>query len=77
MASAKRELEKQGEQKSQRMISAEAKEAMYAKLAWSEKDEKILNSIEQCVYNNVINIGTVNKVRYIDWLKALKQRIGG
>ena len=35
-------IEKQGEQKPQRMISAEAKEAIYGKpaYAWSEKDEK-------------------------------------
>ena len=39
MAFAKYELEKQGEQKPKRMISAEAKEAMYDKPAWSEEDE--------------------------------------
>lgn len=38
-------LEKQGEQKSQRMISAMAKEAMYDKPAWSEEDEEMLTEI--------------------------------
>ena len=42
------------------------------KQEWSEEDEKILHGIEQCVYDNVANIGTMNKVRYIDWLKSLR-----
>lgn len=42
--------------------------------AWSEEDEKMLHEISQCIYNNVVNIGTVNKVKYIDWLKSLKER---
>lgn len=54
-------IEKQGEQKP----------------AWSEGDEKMLHNIENCVHQCVIVIGTVNKVRYIDWLKSIKQRIGG
>lgn len=45
------------------------------KVAWSEEDEKILHETSQCVYDNVANIGTVNKVRCIDWLKSLKERI--
>ena len=71
-------LEKQGERKSQRMISAEAKEAMYDKPAWSEEDEQIALSIEQ-VMNcaSLLNIvpEKVDKIR--TWLKSLKQRIGG
>ena len=39
---------------------------------WSEEDKKILHGIEQCVYENVANIGTVNKVKYVDWLKSLR-----
>ena len=39
---------------------------------WSEEDEKILHGIEQCVYDNVANIGTVNKVKYIDFLESLR-----
>ena len=42
---------------------------------WSEEDVEILKGIEQCVYDNVVNIGTVQKVRYIDWLKSIKDRI--
>ena len=37
---------------------------------WSEEDEKMLHGIEQCVYDNVANIGTVNK--YIDFLSSLR-----
>lgn len=47
------------------------------KPTWSEEDEKMLHNIEYCVHRCVIVIGTVDKVRYIDWLKSLKQRIGG
>ena len=42
------------------------------KPTWSEEDEKILHNIEQCIYDNVVNIGSVNKVRYVDWLKSLR-----
>jgi len=53
---------------SQRMISAEAKEAMYDRPAWSEEDEKELNScieaIEACYkWDTMVN-----------WLKSLKER---
>ena len=62
---------------SQRMISAEAKEAMYDKPAWSEEDKDIL-------YNTLSNLtelkdlygkdyGKVGKC--IDWLKSFKERI--
>ena len=61
-------LEKQGEQKSQRMISAEAKEALYDKPEWSEEDEEMLKlaikSCEQCG----------NEYAYY-WLKSLKDRV--
>ena len=39
---------------------------------WSEEDEKMLHGIEQCVYDNVVNIGTVNKVKYVDFLSSLR-----
>lgn len=72
-------LEKQGEQKPQRMISAEAKEAMYDKPAWSEEDEDF-------IYDTLSNLtelkdrygdGYGNVGKCIDWLKSLKERIGG
>ena len=72
-------LEKQGEKKPQRMISAEAKEAMYDKPAWSEEDEDFM-------YDTLSNLtelkdrygeGYGNVGKCIDWLKSLKQRIGG
>ena len=72
-------LEKQGEKKPQRMISAEAKEAMYDKPAWSEEDEDFM-------YDTLSNLtelkdrygeGYGNVGKCIDWLKFLKQRIGG
>lgn len=66
------DLEKQGEQKSQRMISAEAKEAMYGKPAWSEEDEKMLNSIIEDFGD-----GKTSNVLQEYWLKSLKERIGG
>ena len=69
-------LEKQGEQKPQRIVSAEAKESMYDKPAWSEEDEKIALSIEQ-IFNcaSLLNIvpDKIEKVR--SWLKSLKDRV--
>ena len=66
-----------GEQKSQRMISAEAKEAMYDKPAWSEEDTFKVQRI--CKYLNEAKYYTdITEVRdCIEWLKSLKQRIGG
>lgn len=65
-------------QKPQRMISAEAKEVMYGKLAyaWSEEDEKMfdyaLDMIEWYSGRNE------DKSRLVsDWLNLLKQKIGG
>ena len=69
-------LEKQGEQKPKRMILAEAKEAMYAKPAWSEEDEVKINRIVACLENlNVADNDIL--LKDVDWLKSLKQRIGG
>ena len=63
--------EKQGEQKPQRMISAEAKEAMYAKPAWSEEDEVKINRIVACLENlNVADNDIL--LKDVDWLKSLK-----
>lgn len=47
------------------------------KSAWSEEDEEILHKINQCIYDNVVNIGTMNKVRYTDWLESIKKRMKG
>lgn len=64
-------IEKQGEQKPQRMISAEAKEAMYAKPAWSEEDEVKINRIVACLENlNVADNDIL--LKDVDWLKSLK-----
>lgn len=67
-------LEKQGEKKPQRMISAEAKEAMYDKPAWSEEDELVIKDIEEAITNywHGYTQGIL-----LDWLKSLKQRIKG
>ena len=65
-------LEKQGEQKPQRMISAEAKEAMYAQPAWSEEDEFEL----ECVLGHLRNyLHEDSYIHYEDWLKSLKDRV--
>ena len=68
-------LEKQGEQKPQRMISAEAKEAMYNKPAeWSEDDEVKINRIVDCLENlNVADNDIL--LKDVDWLKSLKDRV--
>ena len=66
VAMAVMDIEKQDEKKSQRMISAEAKEALYDKPAWSEEDENKIDTIIS-VYHPSPNI--------VDWLKSIKQRI--
>ena len=67
------EDEKQCKQKPQRMISAEAKEAMYAKTAWSEEDEKML--ADACIMLDWYNGNNWWKAQHIkNWLKSLKQR---
>ena len=61
---------------SQRMISAEAKEAMYAKTAWSEDDEKMLvDAYVMLDWYKGNNWWTARRIK--DWLETLKQRIGG
>ena len=73
-------LEKQGEKKPQRMISAEAKEAMYGNPAWSEEDKDVINHLlaicngakkfiqfESCSREDIIKCQ--------DWLTSLKERI--
>ena len=71
-------IEKQGE-KSQRMISAETKEALYNKPAWSEEDETALGDALWCCKqaasiakdeNDMGNAWYAEK-----WLKSLKQRM--
>ena len=72
-------LEKQGEKKSQRMISAEAKEAMYDKPSWSEKDEQHIDSLLKRLDGLCRN--EFERTRFAisedrDWLTSLKERIG-
>lgn len=67
-------IEKQGEQKPQRMISAEAKEAMYGKPTWSEEDELVIKDIEEAITNYWHG---QSQEDLLDRLKSLKQRIGG
>jgi hypothetical protein len=56
------------EQKPQRMVSAEAKEAMYSKPEWSEDDENMLN----------LTLGLLSYHRQCrNWLRSLKERIEG
>ena len=68
----KKELKKTA----QRMISAEAKEAMYGKpTAWSEEDKVMLDKVIKRLRKH-----SVIDEEYLDiyyWLKSLKQRIGG
>ena len=61
------------EKKPKRMISAEAKEAMYDKpaCAWSEKDENILEDIKEAIINYW---GGDTQDILLDWLKSLKER---
>lgn len=66
-----------GEQKSQRMISAEAKEAMYNKLAWSEGDDYNLQCMIAKVTSDIQKGNVGRNQELIDWLKSLKERIGG
>ena len=62
-------LEKQGGEKPQRMISAEAKEALYDKPDWSEKDENVLEDIEEAIINYWH--GDTQDI-LLDWLKYLR-----
>ena len=71
--------EKQGEQKPQRMISAEAKEAMYDKPALNEKDEQHIDSLLKRLDGLCRN--EFERTRFAisedrDWLTSLKERIG-
>lgn len=75
----KKELKKI-EQKSHRLISAEAKEAMYGNPAWSEEDEQHIDSLLKRLDGLCRN--EFERTRFAiredrDWLKSLKQRIGG
>lgn len=61
-------IEKQGEQKPQRMVSAEAKEAMYDKPKWSEEDEEEFDIAIKTLYES-------GQSSSAEWLESLKQRI--
>ena len=57
----------------QRMISAEAKEAMYGKpTTWSEEDEKMRKKALLVISDDC---GVSDYEEISDWLKSLKQRI--
>ena len=56
--------------KSQRMVSAEAKEALYDKAAWSEEDEEMLDGI-------ILRCEKYGHQEQINWFKSIKQRIKG
>jgi hypothetical protein len=57
---------------SQRMISAEAKEAMYSNSAWSEEDESYLNTT--IAYLKDAKEFKKTAENCITWLKSLKER---
>lgn len=68
---------------SQRMVSAEAKEALYDKLTWNEEDEKMIDKIRSIVEKYAFSQSAVDvngdlcEKKYIDadnWLKTLKDR---
>ena len=75
-------LEKQGNQKPKRMESAEAKEAMYDKPAWSEEDEKISSRVYDLIHaaayanydvdEDEKELGEYAKIT--NWFKSLKER---
>lgn len=56
--------------KSQRMVSAEVKEALYDKPAWTEEDDEMLDGI-------ILRCEKYGHQEQINWLKSLKERIGG
>lgn len=69
-------LEKQGGQKSQRMVSAEAKEAMYDKPAWSIEDISKVQRICKYLDEAKKYYADITEVRdCIDWLKSLEDRV--
>lgn len=67
-------IEKQGEQKSQRTISAEAKEALYDKPAWSEEDAFRASALTDVVKSGG-SIRPELRNEFVDWLKSLKNRV--
>ena len=66
-------LEKQSE-KPQRMVSAEAKEAMYGKHTWDEEDEKIFNRIIRKL-DESDNVSHYDYADFEIWLIDLKERL--
>jgi len=64
---------------SQRMVSAEAKEALYDKPAWSEEDENtikvLMNIIRKSeIIDSIIYTDSLKEKLY-DWLKSIKDRV--
>ena len=64
---------------SQRMISAEAKEALYDKVNWSEEDDnkvkEIIEYLNELYDAYEFDVQELNN--YETWLKSIKQRLGG
>jgi len=69
--------EKKELKKPQRIVSAEAKEAMYDKPAWSEEDENFMfdtiSNLAELKDRYGAGYGNVGKC--IDWLRNLKERV--
>lgn len=65
-------LEKQAP-KPQRIISAEAKEALYDKPKWTEEDEENFRDIISAIHS-VAYQTTEDEEARIEWLKSLKKR---
>ena len=61
--------------KSQRMVSAEAKEALYDKPAWSDEDDVRLQACLDTLQAKSL-MGVVD-TKMTKWLKSIKQRIKG
>ena len=64
------------EQKPQCMVSAEAKEAMYDKPAWSEEDETgLTNTIIMLKEGASLHFNKKDITKAVDWLKSLRDRV--
>ena len=61
--------------KSQRMISAEAKEALYDKPTWSDEDKEMLDSAIAFIEHSPFTTLGKGKGNAIGWLKSLKDRV--
>ena len=70
------DTEKKELKEPQRMISAEAKEALYDKPAWSEEDETGWTNTMIMIKEGASNHYTKDSIKLvIDWLKSIKERV--